>query len=150
MENEPEQKGKPLFPTDSDMKEIEEIEEAVESQQSTAQTEPQIIDKFIRPQAIRNSRYHHYLTKNLGLSKLEPQDVRTAMLFDDCLNYGIYMYERGWVDKDIPLELAAVMDVWLNAKRAVGMEFFKLLVEKRLKFTKEEIQGEKKKLMGRF
>jgi len=127
---------------------IREANELADRQAAPIKSQPEALEFIIRPQAMKNSEYHAYLSKNLSITNLTKEDIPVAMLFEDVINLGIYMEKQHWVTEDIPLEVASAFDTWVNAKRAVGMETFKAISENRL--TLKNIDEQKPTTTGRF
>ena len=127
---------------------IREANDLADRQSAPIKSQPEALEFLIRPQAMRNSEYHAYLSKNLSITNLTKEDIPVAMLFEDVINLGIYMEKQGWVTEDIPLEIASAFDTWVNSKRAVGMETFKAITENRL--TLRNVDEQKASTTGRF
>ena len=70
------------------------------------------------------------------------------MLFEEVVNLSIYMEQKGWVTEDLPQEVAATFDTWLNAKRAENMATFKAIAEQT--YTLRKIEEQKPTATGRF
>lgn len=100
-----------------------EMLQSYRRQQSSLKDQPQVLEFLARPQAIFDSEYHHYISKNLPLAYFKSEDEPLAVLFDEAMNLAIYMEKKGWCTKDIPNEVSARFDVWLNATRARDGKF---------------------------
>lgn len=127
---------------------IRDANELASRQNAAIRTQPEALEFIIRPQAMANSEYHAYLSKNLSLTNLTREDIPICLLFADIVNLGIYMEKMGIVTDDIPLEFATSFETWINAKRAEGMRTFTAIAEQTL--TLKKVEEQKPTLTGRL
>jgi hypothetical protein len=115
-----------IFTEDPRLKEARDL--AVD-QNAPLKSQPQALNYLLRPQQVGDSLYHLYISKNLPITNLTPQDIPFVMLFEDTINLALYMESRHIVISALANDLASLADTWFNAKRAVDMKTFKAVAE---------------------
>jgi hypothetical protein len=127
---------------------LREVADVAEQQNAKLTSQPEALDRIIRPHVVTGSMYHAYISKDLPLSNLANDDIKLVLLFADTIDMAVYMENEGIITAHIANDIAALMTTWLNSKRAIGGEAAKMISTN--KITLEQITEEKTSKTGRF
>lgn len=113
--------GKSQKDREADIRNDQRIQDTIDlanQQNMPLKSQPESLDRIIKPHMVRGSLYHLYHSKNMPISFSNESDGTLITLMERHKNLSLFMQQEGLVDETIVNHVNSVEEAWISWKRS--------------------------------